>query len=132
MRAKFTVICTIGAVGFSASDAVDTVGDPSGLWKPFPANSEIHSGIVADRTPPTAKDRKLTVHVDGPAARELFESNGPDVQPTCGGGQGDRDRRRKGVYCSYDPADVKAEQGPYRCCIGVNLVTGEAENNASC
>ena len=120
------------AAALSLAGAADLAGDPSGLWKPFPAIFKIHSGIVADRTPPTAKDRKLTVNVDGGAAREIFESIGPDVQPTCSGGQGDRDRRRKGIYCTYDPADAKAKEGPYRCWIGVNLITGEAENNVSC
>lgn len=132
MRRTFCVIFAAGAVVLSVAGAADSAGDPSGLWKPFSAIFKIHSGIVADRTPPTAKNRKLTINVDGAAAREIFESIGPDVQPTCNGGSGDRDRRRKGIYCTYDPADVKAKDGPYRCWIGVNLVTGEAENNVSC
>lgn len=132
MRARSVIIYSVGISILSGAGAADLSGDPSGLWKPFPGIFKIHSGVVADRALPTAKDRKLTVHVDGAAAREIFDSIGPDVQPTCNGGQGDRDRRRKGVYCTFDPADVKAEQGPYRCWIGVNLVTGEAENNVSC
>lgn len=132
MRRTPWLIFGAAAAALSLAGAANLAGDPSGLWKPFPAIFKIHSGVVADRTPPTAKDRKLTVNVDGAAAREIFESIGPDVQPTCSGGQGDRDRRRKGIYCTYDPADVKAKDGPYRCWIGVNLVTGEAENNVSC
>jgi hypothetical protein len=132
MRLSFVFIWGASAAVFLSAHAADLSGDPSGLWKPFPAIFKIHSGVAADRALPTAKDRKLTVNVDGAAAREIFESIGPDVQPTCNGGQGDRDRRRKGIYCTYDPADTKSEQGPYRCWIGVNLVSGEAENNVSC
>lgn len=121
-----------GAVTLSLATAADLTGDPSGLWKQFPAIFKIHSGIVADRAGPTAKDRKLTIHVDGKPAQELFNSIGPDVQPTCNGGQGDRDRRRKGIYCSFDPQSVNSKGGPYLCWIGVNLVTGEAETTVSC
>ena len=132
MRPTYCLLFGTAAVLLSAASAADLPGDPSGLWKPFPAIFKIHSGVVADRTPPTQKDRKLTINVSGAAARDLFESIGPDVQQTCNDGQGDRDRRRKGIYCTYDPADEKAKDGPYRCWIGVNLVTGEAENNVSC
>ena len=131
MRSTIWLMFGAAAV-FSLANAADLSGDPSGLWKPFSAIFKIHSGIVADRTPPTATERKLTVHVDGKAAQQIFESIGPDVQPTCSGGQGDRDRRRKGVYCAYDAETVKATKGPYRCWIGINLISGEAENNVSC
>lgn len=116
----------------SLSHAAALSGDPSGLWKPFPAIFKIHAGVVADRAPPTANDRKLTVQVDGKAAKEIFDSIGPDVEPTCNGGKGDRDRRRKGIYCSYDPQAVKPANSPYRCWIGVDLITGEAETNVGC
>ena len=112
--------------------AADLSGDPSGLWKPAPAIFKIHAGTVADRSPATTKDRKLTIHVDGKAAQELFAAIGPDVQPTCNGGQGDRDRRRKGVYCTYSPEDTHAKSGPYRCWIGMDLISGEAETTVSC
>ena len=132
MRIKPWLISGAAAAVLSLARAADLAGDPSGLWKPFSAIFKIHSGLVADRTPPTASDRKLTVNVDGKPAREIFESIGPDIQPTCNGGQGDRDRRRKGIYCTYAPSDVKARGGPYRCWIGIDLVTGDAENNVSC
>ena len=112
--------------------ASDLTVDPSGLWKPLPAMYKIHSGIVANRTPPTATDRKLTFHVEGKAAKEIFDAIGPDVEPTCNGEKGERERRRKGIYCTYYPPDQKAKGGPYRCWVGVDLITGEAETNVSC
>lgn len=112
--------------------AADLSGDPSGLWKPFPAIFKIHSGIVSDRTAPTAKDRMLTVHIDGKAAQELFNSIGPDVPLVCGSEKGERERRRKGIFCSYNPQEAGAKSGPYLCWIGMDLVTGDAETTVSC
>ncbi len=112
--------------------AADLSGDPSGMWKSLPAIYKIHSGIVADRTPPTSTDRMLTVHVDGKGAHEIFNSIGPDAQPTCSGEKGDRNRRRKGIYCSYTVLDAKAKGGPYRCWIGVDLRTGNSEITIGC
>lgn len=112
--------------------AADLSGDPSGLWKPFPAIFKIHSEAVSDGAAPTAKDRKLTVYIDGKAAKELFDSIGPDVPLVCGGEKGERDRRRKGVYCAYDPQDVSAKGGPYVCWIGIDLLTGNGVTTVSC
>lgn len=127
---KWLLLGTAATVAYVS--AADLSGDPSGLWKSVPAIYKIHSGIVADRTAPTAKDRKLTVHIDGKAAKDLFDSIGPDVPLTCGSEKGARERRRKGIYCAYDPQEVNAKSGPYLCWIGMNLVTGEAETTVSC
>jgi len=47
--------------GAAAVLSLAHAADPSELWKPFPVIFEIHAGIVAERTSPTAKERKLTV-----------------------------------------------------------------------
>lgn len=120
------------AATVAAVSAADLSGDPSGLWKSASAIYKIHSGIVSDRTPPTAKDRMLTIHIDGKAAKELFDSIGPDVPLSCGTEKGERERRRKGIFCAYNPKDVSAKSGPYLCWIGMDLVTGEAETTVSC
>lgn len=121
------------AATVSATHAADPSSDPYGLWKSLQgAMYKIHSGSVADRAPPTTADRMLTVLIDGKAAKEVFDSIGPDVQPVCSGVDRDRDRRRKGIYCTYSAEDAKTKDGPYRCWIGVNLVTGSAETTVSC
>jgi len=72
------------AATFSAALAVDLSGDPYGLWKPLRgAVYKFHSGIVADATPPTSSERRLTVLVDGKTAKEIFDSIGPDYPETC-------------------------------------------------
>lgn len=131
MQARSWLFVGAAAVALCAK-AADLSGDPSGLWKSFPAIYKIHSGAVADRAAPTAKDRMLTVHIDGKAAKEVFEAIGPDVPLTCGNEKGQRERRRKGIFCAYDPQDVGAKSGPYLCWLGMDLVTGEAETTVSC
>ncbi|WP_082547726.1 hypothetical protein [Massilia sp. Root335] len=122
---------TVAALAYA--HAADPSSDPYGLWKTLQgAMYKIHSGSVADRAPPTAKDRMLTLLIDGQGAKDVFESIGPDVQPVCSGVDKDRDRRRKGIYCTYSAEDARTKEGPYRCWIGVNLLTGGTETTVSC
>ena len=125
------VVClSIAATGYFA--AANVPGDPSGLWKPFSGVYKIHSGGVADRTPPTSKDQRLTVNFDGKTAREVFDALGPDLTSTCTGEVGDRTREKKGITCMYTAQDVKSKEGPYRCWIGLNLKTGESVSTSGC
>jgi hypothetical protein len=87
---------------------------------------------VADRTPPSANERRLTILVDGKTAKEIFDSIGPDYPETCSDAKGDRHRRKKGVVCDYTAQDEKTKDGPYRCWIGVNLRTGDTVSTISC
>lgn len=112
--------------------AADLSADPAGLWKLLPATYKIHSGIVADLTPPTVSERRLTVLVDGKAAKDVFESIGPDFPETCSGEKGDRHRRKKGIVCSYTAQDVGTKDSAYRCWIGINLRTGDTVSTISC
>ncbi|TFW31547.1 hypothetical protein E4O92_13565 [Massilia horti] len=125
--------CAAAATALSLAYAADLSGDPYGLWKPLKgAIYKFHSGIVADATPPTANDRRLTFLVDGNIAKEIFNSIGPDYPETCGSEKGDRDRVKKGIVCSYTAQDEKDKDGPYRCWIGLNLKTGDTIGTISC
>lgn len=107
--------------------------DPSGLWKPLQgATYKFHSGIVADREPPTAKDSRLTIVLHGKAAKELFDSIGPDQKETCDDAKGDRERAKKGVSCTYTASLINDKDGPIRCWIGLNLKTGDTVGTISC
>lgn len=133
MRTTALLLIASAAVTVSLAYAADPSSDPYGLWKPLQgAIYKFHSGIVADRTPPTATDRKLTVLIDGKAAREVFDSIGPDVAGTCSGEQGDRVRDKKGVHCSYSARLDDPKDTHYRCWIGVNLRTGDTVGTVSC
>lgn len=131
MRVTPAIICLAVAAMIPLAFA-QVPGDPSGLWKPFAGVYKIHSGGVADRTPATANDRRLTVNFNGKTAQEVFDSLGPDLPTTCSGETGDRAREKKGVTCVYTAMDAKSKEGPYRCWIGVNLKTGESTPTSSC
>lgn len=133
MRTTALLLIAGASVAVSLAYAADPSSDPYGLWKPLQgAIYKVHSGIVADRTPPTATDRKLTVLIDGKAAQEVFDSIGPDVPETCSGEKGDRVRDKKGVYCSYSARLDDPKDTHYRCWIGVNLRTGDTVGTVSC
>jgi hypothetical protein len=101
----------------------------SGDWRTLKGSYTIYSGELAERDAPTATERKMTIAVDGGAAKEIFDSIAPDVYPTCSQEKGDRERRKKGVECTY------TSQGTgkgYRCWIGINLRTGDSIPTVSC
>lgn len=132
---KFALLVSGALVAslLSLAQAADPSSDPYGLWKPLRgAIYKFHSGIVADRTPPTASEHLLTVLVDGSAAKEIFESIGPDYPQTCSDAKGDRHRRKKGIVCDYTAQDEKDKDGPYRCWIGIDLRTGGTVPTISC
>jgi hypothetical protein len=128
------ILLALGTCGFvlSLAQAADPSSDPFGLWKAFPAIYKIHSGSIADRTPPTATDRMLTVLIDGNAAKQIFDSIGPDLREACSSEDGDRARAKKGVYCAYAAQLNGPKDSPYRCWIGVNLRTGDTQQTVPC
>jgi hypothetical protein len=87
----------------------------------------IYSGESGDRGPPTNLDRKLAIAIRGQAAKEIFESIGPDVKGvSCSLEEGERMRSKGEVWCSYMPSDG------YMCFLGFNLKTGEPHSGGSC
>jgi hypothetical protein len=124
MRKIVWLVASAGAA-FSIAYAADW----SGAWRPLQASYTIYSGELAEREPPTATERTMAIAVEGPAAKEIFDSIGPDLHPTCSQGKGDRERRKRGVDCIYEP--LGAPKG-YRCWIGINLRTGESTPTVSC
>jgi hypothetical protein len=134
MRKTVTLLTSSAtAIALSLAYAANPSSDPYGLWKPLQgAIYNVHSGIVSDRTPATASDRKLTVLVDGKSAKDIFDSIGPDLPETCTGERGDRMREKKGIHCSYTAQDKGSKDGPYRCWIGLDLRTGDSIGTVSC
>ncbi|MDT1847317.1 hypothetical protein FPK55_20270, partial [Acinetobacter baumannii] len=92
----------------------------------------IHGGTLADRQPPSAQDRKLSIVIDGQAAKEIFDSIGPDLAETCSGERRDRARDKKGIHCVYNDDDKASTEGPYRCWVGLDLRTGHSIGLVSC
>lgn len=107
--------------------------EPIGGWQRLPnALYLIHGGSLADRQVPTVKDRKLSILIEGAAAKEVFDTIGPDLPYTCTAEKGDRARNKKGISCAYTAEDKGTKDGPYRCWIGLNLRTGDSIGTVSC
>lgn len=103
---------------------------PLEAWRPLQVRYTIFSGdSLADRDAPTSVNRKLSILVDGQAAKEIFDSIGPDMPSSCSEEKGDRNREKQGVQCAYTAR--RGTKG-YQCWIGVNLRTGESTPTASC
>lgn len=103
---------------------------PQEAWRDLNVQYTIFSGYtLSDRDAPTATDRKLAILVDGPAAKEIFDSIGPDLPSSCSQKKGDRDRQKQGVQCNYTAR--RAAKG-YECWIGLDLRTGKSIPTASC
>jgi hypothetical protein len=101
-------------------------------WNEFQARYKIHSGGAAYSEPPTKADGVITVAFRDEAAKQLFDQIGPDVKDTCSSDQGDRERRRKGAYCTYTARLHNPANAHYRCWIGIDLRTGEGDVRVSC
>ena len=101
----------------------------SGAWKPLKASYTIYSGALAEREAPTVKERMMTIAIDGAPAKEVFDSIAPDSHPTCSQEKGERERRKKGVTCTYRSEGTSKR---YRCWIGLNLRTGDSTPTVSC
>jgi hypothetical protein len=102
--------------------------DSAWTWdfKPIKATYSIYSGVLGERQAPTKNDRKLAITIEGPAAKEIFESLYPDAKVTCSDEPGERLRNKGKVSCIYQP------RTGYRCSLGMNLRTGESISGASC
>ena len=116
---------------FAATTAFSLAGAvPMDAWRPLQVRYTIFSGhTLGDRDAPTPTDRKLAILVDGQAAKEIFDSIGPDMPSSCSQEKGDRDREKRGVQCTYA---VRRGAKGYQCWIGIDLRTGISTATASC
>lgn len=117
------------ALGGGTALSLAYAAEWSGEWKTFRATYTIYSGELAEREPPTATERNMTVAFEGQAAKDLFDSIGPDSRDTCSQDKGDRERRKRGILCTYT---LKSPGRGYQCWIGLNLRTGESIPTVTC
>lgn len=102
-------------------------------WNQLQAEYKIHSGNTAYSERPTKGDRAMTVAFKGEAAKQLFDQIGPDVKDSCATSEnGDRERRRKGALCLYQTQLDSSTDSHYRCWIGIDLRTGDADVRVPC
>jgi len=85
----------------------------------------IYSGDLDDQQAPTKKDRKLSLIIEGQAAKDLFDSMAPDDKTRCGS-DGARSRTKGNTWCAYQP-----KRG-YKCYLGLDLRTGKSIAGGMC
>ena len=118
--------CVVVSMAFAA--------DTLNMWQPLQgATYKIFAGdTVAYSEVPTAKDRKLSVLIKGQPAKEVFDLIGPDDREMCSTANGDRERNKGAVQCTYTASKANEPWMGYRCWIGVNLVDGKGIPTVSC
>lgn len=96
------------------------------MAKPLKGDYYVYGGSIEDKTLPTPKDRKLSLMLTGPLAKELFDHIGPDVKDACGAGPDQRERSRGDLVCLWTK-----EEG-YSCYIGLDARTGKSVIGVIC
>ncbi|MBB3118103.1 hypothetical protein [Pseudoduganella violacea] len=96
------------------------------LAKPLKGDYYVYGGSIGDKTPPTQKERKLSLMLIGPLAKDLFDHIGPDAKGACDVSPGYRERIRGDLSC------IHTKDHGYACYFGLNVVTGKSTRDSIC
>jgi hypothetical protein len=129
---NLTLLMFVGFCQLASAGENESKPHELNQWNPLQASYKIHSGGTAYSEPPTKADSAFSVAFTDEAAKQVFDQIGPDVKAVCDDAKGYRERRKKGVYCSYTPRLENPENSHYRCWIGIDLRTGEGDVRVSC
>jgi len=99
-----------------------------GTWNSASAKYIIYSGGLGDMIPPEGNRKKIAIEIAGAAAKDIFNSIGPDIADICGSGDGMRIRKKNdgALSCS------RSVKGEYYCNIGFDLKTGKSIAGVIC
>jgi len=120
-----TMLFAVMAAAHSAETPDEFKPLKSAQYMIFSGNS------VNEPEPPSKNDRKLSIVIDGKAAKEIFDEIGPDQRHNCNPEKGDRQRVKGGVECRFT-ASSKPGSGSYQCWVGMDLKTGKSEHTVGC
>ncbi|MES2742393.1 MAG: hypothetical protein V4754_15795 [Pseudomonadota bacterium] len=129
---KLTLLLLFGLCQLAGADEQEKTSPELNQWNPLHARYKIHSGDTADSTLPTKIDSAFSAVFADESAKQVFDQIGPDVKPVCDDTNGYRERRKKGVFCTFTPRLKNPENSHYRCWIGINLRTGAGDVRTSC
>jgi len=96
------------------------------MAKPLKGDYYVYGGSIEEKSPPTPKDRKLSLMLTGPLAKELFDHTGPDLKDACGAGQDHRERTRGDLTCLW------TKEYGYACYVGLDVRTGKSMAGVTC
>jgi len=100
-----------------------------GTYIGFNGKYLIYSGDLGEAAAPGPTDRKAAVVLYGKAAKDMFESIGPDLKDACGTSSGMRVRQKGDLDCTHDKDD---RVSPYVCHLGIDLRTGKSMHGSIC
>lgn len=95
-------------------------------YRPLHGDYLIYSGSLGEQQAPTRHNRKLSLIVEGVAAREMFDAMAPDEKEVCSSEKGARSRRKEHVWCTFSPKEG------YTCYFGFDLRTGKSIGGGIC
>jgi hypothetical protein len=119
------IVATLALISLAVAKAEEKAPPPVET-KLLKAEYTIYAGELGEQQAPTRSERKLSIEVTGLAAKEIFDSIYPDAKVTCSEEKGERLRRKKNLWCIYQPDDG------YRCFLGFDLRTGDSIPGGSC
>ncbi len=96
--------------------------------KPISGDYIIYSGYLGDMSSPQEGKKKLAIEISGRAARDIFNSIGPDIRDACGAGNGVRIREKDDGNLTC----IRREKGEYSCHFGFDLKTGKSIGGIIC
>jgi len=96
------------------------------LAKPLKGDYYMYGGSIGDPTPPTGRDRKLSLMLVGPLAKDLFDQIGPDAKNACGADSDHRQRYKGDLTCIWTKGNG------YACYFGLNVQTGKSISGITC
>lgn len=96
------------------------------LAKPLMGDYYVYGGSPGDSTPPTSNDRKVSLMLTGPLAKELFEHIGRDVKTECKPSPDYRERRRGDLTCSWTKVHG------HSCYFGLDGKNGKSMDDYDC
>lgn len=121
------LVCIAGAFAlFPLAQAADTKEASRYLAKPLKGDYYVYGGSIEDKTPPTPKDRKLSLMLTGPLAQDLFDHIGPDAKDACSVGPSYRERNRGDLTCTW------TKEHGYSCYFGLDVPTGKSIRGSIC
>jgi hypothetical protein len=120
------LVCLASAFALlSLAHAADKKEGGRYLAKPLNGDYYVYGGSIGDKTPPTPKDRKLSMMFTGPLAKDLFDHIGPDAK-ACGASPEYRERNRGDLSCTW------AKEDGYSCYFGLDVQTGKSIRGLIC
>lgn len=106
--------------------AVAIAADWAFEYRPVNAQMAVYSGGLGDPGMPSAQEAKVSFHVQGKAARDLFDHMGPDVKNECSSDPKTRVRVKERLQC------LRYSKSDYSCYFGFDLKNGKSIAGSIC